>query len=43
MLGKDALLLAHDAWESVMHTLARRVALRKGQPVAPFEWRAPAS
>ena len=27
----------------MMHTLARRVARRKGQPVAPFEWRAPAS
>ncbi|KAL1503656.1 hypothetical protein AB1Y20_012129 [Prymnesium parvum] len=43
MLGDDAFLVAYDAWESVMHTLKRRVAKRKGWPLAPFEWRTPAS
>ena len=43
MLGSDAVLSGYDAWESVMHTLKRRVASRKGLPPADFDWRTPAS
>ena len=43
MLGRDSALSNFDAWESVMHTLSRRVAKRRGQTLPPFEWETPAS
>ena len=42
-LGSEAHLSGYDAFESVMHTLARRVAARRGEASPPFEWRTPAA
>ena len=42
-LGTQGYLSGYDAMESIMHTLARRRAKKKGLPPAPFEWRTPAS
>jgi hypothetical protein len=41
-LGGQAYLAGFDAFESVMHTLARRSAASKGSAMPPFEWRSPA-
>ena len=41
-LGKQTYLSGYDAFESVMHTFARRAAKRKGVTLPPFGWRTPA-
>lgn len=38
-LGDEAGLTQHDAWESIMHTLKRRLMRRRGVEPPPFEWR----
>lgn len=42
-LGSQAYLSGYDAFESLMHTLARKAAERKGRTVPSFEWRTPAT
>ena len=43
-LGSQAYLSGYDAFESLMHTLARRAARRKGKgELAQFGWRTPAT
>ena len=41
-LGSQSYLSGYDAFESLMHTLAQRVAVRKGIIPPRFEWRTPA-
>lgn len=42
ILGDQGYLSGYDALESVMHTLGRRAARRRGFELPPFEWRTPA-
>ena len=42
-LGKQAYLSGYDAFESLMHTLARKAAERKGKAFPAFQWRTPAT
>ena len=41
-LGQQGYLSGYDAFESVMHTLARRAAARKKLSLPEFQWRTPA-
>ncbi len=41
-LGAQSFLAGYDAFESVMHTLQRRVVRRAGKTPPPLEWRTPA-
>ena len=40
-LGSQAYLSGFDAFESLMHTLGRKAAVRRGKPLPPFRWRTP--
>ena len=42
-LGSQAYLSGYDAFESLMHTLARKAAERKGKAFPAFQWRTPAT
>jgi len=42
-LGAQSGLSEYDAFESIMHTLARRVARRRGSTPPKFEWRTPST
>ena len=42
-LGAQGYLSNYDAMESIMHTLRRRLARKRGETLPPFEWRTPAS
>ena len=42
-LGKQAFLSGYDAFESVMHTLAQKAAVRRGATPVPFDWHTPAA